>query len=152
MKYYLVEPEVMVDLGSDTIFEMINPPIKTIKSLHIELESWMGDDLLTNHPVFIVTENLKKSLEISDFSGFTFDKMKVTKGKYFENGYDLKKSLPNFHWLKINGQPNIDDFYILNYELYISERILEFLKLKFQIDNMDINRPKDEFDDFIDKL
>jgi hypothetical protein len=152
MKYYLVEPEVMVDLGEETVFEETNSPIKIIKSLHIELENWMGDDLLTNHPVFIVTDALKTSLQKNNFSGFSFDTMKVTKGKYFDSGYDLEKPLPTFHWIKINGQPNIDDFYISNHELYISDRAIEYLKLNFQINNLKINRTKDEFDDFIENL
>lgn len=152
MNYFLVEPEVMVDLGDDTVFDETDSANGTIKFLHIELESWGGDDLLTNHPIFVVTEQLKIGLEQTDFTGFTFDTMKITKGEYFDNGYDLDKPVPNFYWMKINGEPDIDDFVIKDCELYISSRVLEYLKMNFQIENMDIDRPKDEFDDFIEEL
>ena len=51
--------------------------------------------------------------------------------------------------MKINGYENIDDFFIKKNELYISERVYDYIKEKYLINNIQIDIQKNEFDDFI---
>jgi hypothetical protein len=153
MTYKKIVPEIMVDLGDNTIYE--NPNASTAKKilkLHINLENWLGDDLLTNHPVFIVTENLKEKLDKNIYSGFLFDDMEVTKDIYFKDNYHLNKALPKFFWMKINGKKGNDDLYEEDFDLYASERFIKYLQGNFTTNNLEINPERNEFDDFIDKM
>ena len=95
MKYIKIEPEVIVGLGEDTKINKSNyPPI--VNYLHINLEDWLGDDLMENFPVFIITEYLKSSLETTRFSGYTIKDLKLTFDEYFESNYQLEKKSSNF--------------------------------------------------------
>jgi hypothetical protein len=152
MKYKIIVPEIMVDLGDNTVFEESSSPVKKIVKLHINLEVWFGDDLLTNSSNYIVTERLKKALEESNFTGFYFDNMKVTEDIYFADNYHLNQPLPKFYWMKINGIENKDDLYISDFDLYISNKMLEYLRKNFTVNNLDINPERDEFDDLIDEM
>lgn len=42
--YHLIKPEVLVGLGDETIFGYTNDEVH---SLHMNIEDWLGDDLLT---------------------------------------------------------------------------------------------------------
>ena len=151
-EYKSIVPEVIVGLGERTEFAEKEPPFKTVIKLHILLEDWLGDDLMKCHPCYIVTDSLKAALETSHFTGFEFDKMKVTKDEYFNDNYQLDKPLPKFYWMKINGQKDKDNLYISNYDLYISSEMLEYLKKYFSIKYIDIEPERNEFDDLIDKM
>lgn len=58
--YKILQPEIIVGIGDNTLFLEKDPPFRTIKRLHIELENWLGDDLKECFPCYIITENLKK--------------------------------------------------------------------------------------------
>jgi hypothetical protein len=149
INYKRVLPEILLDLGEKTIFNNPESPIKEIIKFHINIENWLGDDLLWNFPETIVTERLKKDFENNVFTGFLFDDILITKDVYFYDNYHLDKPLPKFYWMKINGKENEDDFFIKASELYISERVYNYLKKKYLINNIQIDLQKNEFDDFI---
>jgi hypothetical protein len=113
MKNYLtVQPEVIVGLGANTEFKEKSQPFKTVTTLHIDLEDWLGDDLMECHPYYIVTEKLKKILDANSFKGFNISEMKVTKAECFDNNYHQNKPLPQFYWLQVNGERSTADIYI----------------------------------------
>ena len=149
-KYHVVEPEVMVGLGGQTTFKDENRT--EVLELHIDLEDWLGDDLMENSSCYIVTENLKNGLENKNYTGFIFDEITLTKAEYFRENYNLDKPFPEFFWMKIVGQ-NGDDFYIFDENLQISERALNFIKEEFQTNFLDIDKEEDkEIDAFINEL
>lgn len=150
MNYSKIVPEILVGLGDETVYE--DQTKKKITSVHINLECWFGDDLLWEVPEAFVTENLKKGLESSLFTGYVFKNVTLTKDIYFEDNYHLDIPLPTFYWMKVLGEKGKDDLYIDNFELYASTRIIKFLKDNYKVDNMDIDPERDKFDDFIDKL
>lgn len=149
INYKRVLPEILLDLGEKTVFDNPDSPTKEIVKLHINIENWLGDDLLWNFPETIVTERLKKDFDQNIFTGFIFDDILITKDIYFYDNYHLNKPLPKFYWMKINGHENIDDFFIKKSELYISERVYNYIKEKYLINNIQIDIQKNEFDDFI---
>ncbi len=149
INYKKVLPEILLDLGEKTVFDNPGSPTKEIVKLHINIENWLGDDLLWNFPETIVTERLKKDFDQNIFTGFIFDDILITKDIYFYDNYHLNKPLPKFYWMKINGHENIDDFFIKKSELYISERVYNYIKENYLINNIQIDIQKNEFDDFI---
>jgi hypothetical protein len=151
--YKIIQPEVIVGLGNDTMFEETTAPFKTVKKLHIALEDWLGDDLMECHPCYIVTENLKNTLEKTNFTGFAFDNLTLTKDEYFSDNYSNEKPLPSFYWLKINGRVETDDIYVgEGSSLFCNEKLLEFLKENFTLKYLQIDPERNEFDDLLDKM
>lgn len=134
MKYIKIEPEVIVGLGEDTNIDTSTiPPV--VKELHINLEDWLGDDLMENYPVFIVTEPLKSNLETTAYSGYRIEDLKLTFDEYFENNYRLEKEIPKFYWMILSGIKGKDDFYIDSSQvLNVSSQAFSFLK-KFNLKN-----------------
>ena len=153
-KYIKIQPEVIVGLGERTIFKELEPPFITLENLQIELEDWLGDDLMECFPAYIVTKNLKEALEKSKFSGFEFKKMEVSKAEYFEDNYQLDIELPKFYWMVAVGAFGNGDVVLSSKdELFISERLLNFLKEKFITKIMDIDPEQDsEQEDILKKL
>lgn len=152
-QYQTVQPEVIVGLGEETEFLEKKAPFLIVTKLHIQLEDWLGDDLMECHPCYIVTEKLKKDLQKSKFKGFEFSEMTVTKDEYFNDNYQLAKPLPVFHWMKINGKQDIDDICIgSGKSLLIDEQMLKYLKENFTLNYMDIDPERNEFDDLLDKM
>lgn len=152
-EYKAICPEIITGLGEKTTYLETNPPFLTITKLHIELEDWLGDDLMLNSNCYIVTQRLKEALEEEVFTGFEFAEMEVTKSKYFSNNYQLNKALPPFYWMKILGKKDNDDIYMDNLDLNISVPFLDFLKKNFQTQYLEIDPIYDkETDDFIMSL
>ena len=150
MKYHIIEPEVIVGIGEKTEFLENRPPYKTVIKLHINLEDWLGDDLMLNSNCYIVTESLKNSLQKSEYSGFEFHDLELTKDEYFDDNYHQDRSLEKFYWMKINGERHMNDLFMNNLELYASERLLNFLQKNFQTKYLRIDPIYDkETDDFI---
>ena len=149
-QYHLIEPEVLVGLGEETVFGNSNGDLL---SIHMNIEDWLGDDLLTCHPVFLVTEQLKSKLEKTTLTGFGFASIKQSFDEYFNDNFQLKIPIPEFHWLKINGQESKDDFFInQDKNLMVSETCFKFLKenakLEYcEIDSLDDSDMDDLFDD-----
>lgn len=134
--YFFLEPEVAGELGPDTAMNAsVHPP--RVSELHYEITGWLGDDLLESFPCYIVTDRCRNALEGRRFSGCSFSHVKVTASDTFYELYP-GRSLPIFHWLKVNGKAGKDDFEISeDHRLTVSKRVLDVLNL-FSIDNCDV--------------
>jgi hypothetical protein len=152
--YKVIQPEVIVGLGDRTVFAETLPPFKTVTKLHIELEDWLGDDIMECHPCFIVTEHLKNKLDQAGFKGYSIEPMTLTRNEYFANNYQLDKKLPALYWLKINGlQHQGDDLYIgEGMALFASDDFIDFLHQHAAIKYLQISPQRNEFDDLLDKM
>ena len=127
MNYFYIEPEVSGSLGDKTIMDTSHHPPKIIK-LNYEFEGWLGDDLLESFPCFIITEELKKTFDNSNLSGYELDDVLITKTYEF-NELTPNKNLPLFFWLKIKGHLKKDDFFLAkDHRLVVSKYALECLK------------------------
>ena len=113
MKYHIIEPEVIVGLGEKTEFLEKEPPFNTVVKLHIQLEDWLGDDLMVNSNCYIVTESLREAVEASDFTGFNIMDLEQTKDEYFDDNYHQEKPLPKFYWMEVIGKKMLMT-YLLN--------------------------------------
>lgn len=111
-KYHIIQPEVIVDLGEKTEYLEKQPPFKTVSKLHIELEDWLGDDLVECYPCYLITEQLRNGILEQNFRGFEIKDVNITKSEYFQNNYSLRKEVPSFYWLIINGIQDKDDLYL----------------------------------------
>jgi hypothetical protein len=104
-EYLIVRPEVIVGIGGNTEYyptEFIEGKKRLVTKLHIQLEDWLGDDLMEIYPCYIVTQQLKEALENNSFIGFTFAGIEVTEDEYFEDNYQLEKPRPDFFLDKNN--------------------------------------------------
>jgi hypothetical protein len=136
MRYYDLEPEAPGGLGNRTVFDRSGPCLKITK-LHYELDGWLGDDLLTSHPCFFATRRLADKIALNKLTGITLSDMETSRSITFEILHP-RRQLPEFVWLKIDGEPGIDDFGIAgNGHLVISEKALTVLK-SFNLNHCDI--------------
>jgi len=125
--FYAVEPEVAGGLGNSTIMDRsVHPPV--VHKLHFVFEGWDGDDILETFPCYIVTEKLRNSIEINNFTGYEFADVTVDTSENFKDIYSNVK-LPKFYWLKVNGIVCKDDFGISqDNRLVVSESFKKILE------------------------
>lgn len=125
MRHFLIKPEVAGGLGDHTKMDTsTHPPL--VSKLHYVFDGWPGDVLLTSFPCFIVTSKAKKVFEEMQLTGFSVDLVEISRSDYFIELYP-SKILPEFSWLKINGEVGRDDFGIAENRLIISEKALDVL-------------------------
>ena len=144
MKYFILEPEVAGGIGKNSKILYESSKIKEVVFLDYEFESWLGDDILTTHPCFIISESLYKIIKESDLTGYELQKIDVSFSDFFLEVYS-EKILPNFIRLlpfPINEMNLINemllDFYLYkNTTLIVSEKTLNILK-KFNLSNANI--------------
>lgn len=126
-KFFVIEPEVAGGFGEHTVIDRSTGKMVVTK-LHYEFEGWLGDHLLESTPCYIVSDELAREIEINGLSGVKFDFVEVTLSDQFREIYK-NKSIPNFVWLKVIGEPGKDDFGIApGLRLVVSERALSVLK------------------------
>ncbi len=127
-RYYVVEPAVAGGLGPETEMDTsFHPPI--VSRLNYEFEGWVGDSILESFPCYIVTDRCKRAFESGRFSGCAYAVVNVTTSDVFEELHP-GRSLPLFHWLKVDGVAGDDHFGISsNYSLVISETVLAVLRM-----------------------
>lgn len=139
MSFYALKPEVPGALGERT--ELIQRPgtYPVVKRLHFEFSyQTLGNDLITSHPAFLVTEALADVLEHSGLSGFAISSdVDVTVDEQvwlFEPDWQP----PAVQWLQITGEPASDDFGLTpNALLVVSSRALSVLR-QFNIDDCEV--------------
>ena len=95
MKYYILNPEVAGELGdgSEVVYE--NGKIKEVKFLEYVFMGWLGDELLTTHPCFIVTKSLQEDIILAGLTGMEFDEIRVTISDEFIELYG-DRHIPEF--------------------------------------------------------
>lgn len=124
---YKIYPDVAGNWGEKTIADISQHPPQ-ISYLDYEFADWFGDDILASFPVFIVSENLAKSLQNSDLTGFEIADCEVSKAGIFEDLHPEGLDLPKFYWLKVGENPE-NDFWLFEHKrLCVSENALNLLK------------------------
>jgi hypothetical protein len=125
-EYFAVEPEVAGGLGEHTSINRSTVPVEATK-LHYVFEGWQGDALLESTPCFLVTEELAAAIRQEALSGVSFDEVEVSTSPEF-NELHPGLRLPNFLWLKIEGEPAKHDFSLSKLALVASARALVVLE------------------------
>lgn len=111
---FLLEPEVAGGLGPNTIITN-EDKIKSgqdqnyqIEYLEYVMDDWLGDDLLTSYPVFIITELLASNISASQLKGVKFGQVHITKSELFED-INSDFNLPSFVRLLPQGKVELID-------------------------------------------
>lgn len=147
MKLYLLEPEVAGGIGSNSIIIYENQKMKEVKHLHYEFEGWLGDDLLTSSPCFIVTQALANDLLKSDLSGCKFEEVEISTSETFRELYP-NRELPKFKRIIPEGVVEVEkdkvikwsgnDFCLRNaIDLFLTQKALTVLE-SYNLNNCDI--------------
>jgi putative NADH-flavin reductase len=125
--YFLLRPEVAGGWGPHIqVDRRLHPPLVT--RLHYEFQGWLGDDLLTTFPVFVVTRRLAAALEQSRLTGFQLDDVTISVGDTWRQLYPTRPA-PQCRWLKVTGNAGTEDFGLTELaHLVASERALELLR------------------------
>ena len=72
-------------------------------------DTWLGDDLVSAHPLLLVTTRLKDALlQLNRPTGFSFALARTTRSPFFER-HDPDRALPTFWSVRVDGQPGVDD-------------------------------------------
>lgn len=156
MKFYTLKPEVPGSIfGETSIIDISVEPINIIR-LDFRFDGWLGDDLLTSTPAYIVTKRLKDALLEINPTGVEFAEMTTSKSEQFEEIYP-NRQLPEFFWLKISGRAGVADFGLFDKakiivagkemrgtRLTVSERVLDVMR-SFKLDNCEIETFTPEF-------
>lgn len=134
MQYYELEPEVAGGIGKMSELLYKDGMIDRVKFLHYEFYGWLGDELLTTYPCFIVTESLMDDIIFSGLKGVEFKNIRMSFSEEFDSAYE-KTTIPPFMEIKCKFvcEENIDkltcDFYRTKYdELIVSEKALNVLR------------------------
>ena len=124
MSYYRIKPEVPGGWGENIVVDRsVHPPI--VHKLHYEFADWLGDELVTSFPCFLVTADLAKRLKAAHLTGSNLDEVEVTTSEEFAD-WNPGFKLPEFLWLKVFGVSGADDFGLLNgSKLIISQQALD---------------------------
>lgn len=134
--HYVLEPEVAGSIGNESVIDTsIHPP--NVTKLHLQIDGWLGDEIIETFPCYIVTENLFQQLKMNNLTGYEIDEIKVTVSDQFQELYP-NKELPKFVWLKIVGVIGVDDLSISeDHMLIASYKALEVLR-KCQLNHCDV--------------
>ncbi|MDR6883772.1 hypothetical protein [Bacillus sp. 3255] len=146
MKFYLLEPEVPGGIGENSLLTYESGKIKEVVHLHFVFEGWLGDDLVTTNPCFIVSKRLADAISRSDLTGYVFKTVEVSTSETFKELYP-NRTLPEFKWLIPLGEVEIDGVSVVRWsehdicrrksKLVVSEKAFVILK-QFNINNCDI--------------
>ena len=109
--FYALEPEVPGYLGDDTVLDTTVRPSRVEGTLYYEIDNWFGDELITAHPCFVVTERLASALAGSGLGSFEIRSVEV---RYGEGAYKRLyrhglSEFPEFRWLFVTGTAGLDD-------------------------------------------
>lgn len=126
-RYRSLKPEIHGGYGKKAVIARETFP-PTVHKLHYVFDGWLGDDLVTSFPIFMVTERLKDSIVSHKLTGVEFDFVLVTKSElFFDVHGDLE--LPKFWWMKVLGVEDIDDFLLTrNADILVSEEVYDVLR------------------------
>ncbi|MSS38725.1 hypothetical protein [Clostridium porci] len=103
MKYYIIEPEVAGEIGENTVYDNYDAIVNEkenpiISHLHFVFDGWLGDELLEVTPCFLVSERLKKEIELKGFSGCKFEDIEISYSDEFLELYP-NRNIPVFYRL-----------------------------------------------------
>jgi len=138
MPYFILRPEVPGGLGENC--ELMHRPGEqpVVTRLHFEFGAGtLGNDLITTHPVFMVTSRLADALRQTDLTGFALSTdMEVSVD---ENVQELEPDwpVPVIEWLQVSGTAGSDDFGISDGDLVVSDTALAELR-RHKIDECEV--------------
>jgi hypothetical protein len=110
----LIAPEVGGGKGPGTVvvnraaIESRTATVPEVTQLEYQFDGWMGDDLLTASPCYIVTQRLADALTRSDLTGFRLADVQISTSSEWAQWKqlrpDLVPELPAFRWLVPDGR------------------------------------------------
>ena len=143
MTYYLLEPEVAGEIGENSIISYENGMIKEVKYLEYCFMGWLGDELLTSTPCFIVSRAVQEEILAENLTGIQFEEITMSFSDEFEELYE-GEAVPEFVRIICENsyESNIGnltlDFYMNEYkDLIVSEKALAVFK-RHKLNNCDI--------------
>jgi hypothetical protein len=137
--FFILEPEVAGGWGDRTEYVPRSGNLPLVTRLDYEFFGWLGDELLGSSSYFIVTEQLKKTMEKYHGTGYSFSDVIISKSEVFLEEFPGMK-LPPFVWLKIHGVAMVDDVGMgPRGRLVVSEEMLKEMK-KHKLDYCSIKK------------
>ncbi|GGP38466.1 hypothetical protein [Saccharothrix coeruleofusca] len=136
--FFRLEPEVAGELVDGTVLDAAASPPR-VESVHFEITEWLGDDLVTSFPVFLVSEELATELVEGGLDGFRVRQATVT---VTDEAQELLegRAVPTFRWLDVTGQAGVDDVGVTEQgELVVSEEVLELFQAG-TLENCEVER------------
>lgn len=134
MNYYLLQPEVPGGVSDYTRYSSETYPngARKVLFLHIDMDGWLGGDLLENTPCFFITERLLHAFQENEMTGYTIEEMMITKSELFEE-LQPDDTLPAFIRLiptefVHEGLLTNDFYFSKNNSLVVSETCLRVLQ------------------------
>lgn len=129
MRFYVLHPEVPGGIDEECKCDFSAVPPR-VDELVVSFDDWLGDDLLTTHPVFFVTAQLAERLRGTGLGGYALAPMKVKRSELFDDIHeDDPLELPEFLWLRLHGRAGFDAFgFSDSMELVVSEQALSLLR------------------------
>ena len=125
--FFSLAPEVAGGWGKNTLYTRTPGKPTVVHKLHYHFDGWLGDELLTSTPCFIVSERLCQAIQRAELNGVRFDEVEVTTSDQFNELYP-GRHLPKFIWLRVEGKPGQDDFGLApSLQLVVSAQALEVL-------------------------
>lgn len=134
MDYYLLNPEIAGELGDGSELVYEGGKIKEVVFLEYSFMGWQGDELLSTHPCFIVTESLQNDIISNGLTGVKFRDIAMT---FSDEFYDICGNIKVPRFVQIicndlyedNAENLHNDFYVNKYkEIIVSEKALSVLK------------------------
>jgi hypothetical protein len=72
-------------------------------------DTWLGDDVVSAHPLLLVTTHLKEALEgLPEATGFSLAPVEATPSPFFE-GHNPGRALATFWSVNVHGRAGVDD-------------------------------------------
>lgn len=132
--YYELHPEVPGGFGRDTVVNrLVTPP--RIEFVHLVLDGWLGDDLLTCYPCYFITDGLRAALSETNLTGYQLQSIKTECSTQFRDLYG-SRPVPTLHRIVILGKARIDDFGLNDKEdLIVSDRTFKLMKANGRLNN-----------------
>jgi hypothetical protein len=141
MKYVSLEPQVVGAAASGTVMDRsVHPP--NVSELHFEFDLWPRDVLVAGFPSWLITVPAMDRIKAAKLTGVRAAPVEITTSELFQDLYP-NRQLPQFLWLKVEGEPFKDDFGISKvertvptnsiikkrlYERVVSERALRLVQ------------------------
>ena len=106
MRFFRLLPEVAGELGEKSIITYKNGMIESVQYLHYVLKGWLGDEVITQTPCFMISQRVLDELSQQGITGCKVEQMLVTISDEFQ---DSDKELPSFVRLLPQGTIQVKD-------------------------------------------
>ena len=136
-KWFRIEPEVPGGLGDNAVFAIVDGR-RVFSVLHVEIDGWLGDDILTCVGNVLATERARQLTSTLKLRAVTVKKLEVTRSSEYAQLFGRKR-LPQLHWLQLEGTAFEDDFAIDNKgRLIVSAKTINEFRSNLHLENCDI--------------